>query len=541
MRTVGNAGTDCSGALCTVAANYFPPPVTAQDVPDWTSGPVPEYGGPTDDTELIAKAIGARSAASKFGNGCTLADLWNCNVEALAKAYPTVSGSMEYDASAADAALAQHLAFWTGKDCERMERLMRKSCLVRDKWDSHGSYLERTITRAVSLQKKVFSKPQLEAVLNREAPKMAEGYQFLGAPQQIEHFKGCVYVQDINRVFAPNGALLNKEQFNATYGGYLFQMDDGGSKTTRKAFEAFTESLVVRFPKVESTCFRPKIEPGAILEHEGRRLVNTYVPVPTEQTPGDVTPFLNHLNLVLPENRDRAILLAYMAACVQHIGTKFQWAPLIQGAEGNGKSLFSYCVAYAIGEKYVHMPPASEIGEKFNSWMFDKLFIGVEDIYVPDQKRELVEILKPMITGKRLPCRAMQQAQVMKDSCANFIFNSNHQDGVRKTVDDRRYCVLFTAQQSFDDIRRDGMNGGYFPRLYDWLNSGGYAAVNYYLRRYEIPDMLNPAKLCSRAPETSTTQVAIAAGLGRIEQEVLEAVEQETLGFKKRLDLIHSS
>ena len=146
--------------------------------------------------------------------------------------------------------------------------------------------------------------------------------------------------------------------------------------------------------------FRPLEKPGALIKEEGRTLINAYVPVDTPRIAGDVTPFLRHLEKLLPVQRDRDILLAYMAACIQHKGVKFQWAPLIQGVEGNGKTLFTRCVGFAIGDRYTHLPPANEIAEKFNEWLFNKIFIGVEDVYVPDHKKEIIEVLKPMITNK---------------------------------------------------------------------------------------------------------------------------------------------
>jgi hypothetical protein len=220
-----------------------------------------------------------------------------------------------------------------------------------------------------------------------------------------------------------------------------------------------------------------------------------------------------------------------MAACIQHKGVKFQWAPLIQGIEGNGKTLFTRCIAFAIGDAYTHMPRADEISEKFNEWLFNTLFIGVEDIYVPDHKREIMEVIKPMITSDRLACRAMQTAQVMKDVRCNFIFNTNPRDGLRKTMTDRRFCIFYTAQQKPGDIEKDGMHGDYFPNLYGWLKQDGYAIVADYLETFQIPRELNPADLCIRAPETSTTHEAIAASLGGIEQEILEAIDEGRPGF----------
>jgi Family of unknown function (DUF5906) len=237
------------------------------------------------------------------------------------------------------------------------------------------------------------------------------------------------------------------------------------------------------------------------------------------------------LSLVLPDATDRAIFLSYMAACVQYKGVKFQWAPLLQGVEGNGKTLFSRCVAQAVGMKYSHFPPASEISEKFNSWLADKIFIGVEDIFVPNQKQEVFEILKPMITSERMAIRKMRTDQEMRDVCSNFIFNSNHKDGIIKTRNDRRICTLFCAQQQESDLVRDGMTGEYFPNLYKWLNADGYAIVNEFLYTYPIAAEYNPAGECQKAPRTTSTDDAISSGLGIVEQEINECIALELQGF----------
>jgi len=604
--TIGSAGYDHSTHLRDVIESYFAPKSATKDQ-DWTNEPVESWTGTDDDDELIERALKTGGGGAIFGDRATFKHLWECDEDALGKAYPDTEGQRAYDGSSADAALAQHLAFWTGNNCERIQKLMEMSAMVRDKWDRED-YLIRTITRAVSLQDVVYSVQQVDDTIAQQfgavklransdpqrdyavsvraqklieclgeveliemfckvpnakfwldnkdktteelrktltpiqsaaapldddiiEPEILSGYQYLGATQQIEYFKGCVYIQEIHKVFTPNGALLKSEQFNATYGGYTFQLDDGGDKVTRKAWDAFTESQIVRYPKAEAMAFRPLQSPGALLNEDGRLLLNAYLPIETKRLEGDPAPFLLHLAKVLPNEHDRSILLAYMAACIQHKGIKFQWAPLIQGVEGNGKTLFTRCVAFAIGDKYTHLPPASEISEKFNEWLFNKLFIGIEDVYVPDHKKEIIEVLKPMITNDRLAKRAMQVAQVMGDNFANFILNSNYKDGIRKTRNDRRFAVFYCAQQVATDIVRDKMDGSYFPDLYNWLKADGYAIVANYLTNYAIPDELNPAGACHRAPETTSTDEAIFTSLGGVEQEILEAVEEGRPGF----------
>ena len=590
---------------------------TATETVEWTMEPVEGWEGITDDAQLIAKALESKSAGSAFGGRCSFRDLWERNDDKLSEAFPDNFGNRAYDESSADASLAQHLAFWTGNNCERILDLMRQSALAREKWQ-RDDYLRRTILQAVSMQSTVYamqtvdntiaeengacklrgSEAQQRFAENVRAQKLIDcggnqemidrfckvatsrfwidnkdktasdiftmltpierasdphgdvdkgveylsGYQYLDASRQEEFFKGCVYIQEAHKILTPDGDLLRSEQFNAVYGGYSFQLDDTGEKTTRKAWDAFTESQVLRYPKAHSTCFRPDLPTSALVREDKRILANTYHPIDTPRKVGDVLPFLTHLQKILPNDRDQQILLSFMAAGVQYKGVKFQWAPLLQGCEGNGKTLFTRCMAFCVGRKYVHMPPAHNLVEKYNDWLFDKLFIGIEDIYVPEHKLEIIEILKPMITGDDMAMRAMQQGQVMREVTANFMLNSNHKSAVRKTRKDRRFCVFYTAQQDPRDIERDGMGGDYFPKLYNWLkgegdysNHGlnhGYSIVNNFLTEFKIPTEFNPATFAAhRAPVTSSTEEVIRQSLGAVEQELLEAIEENRPGF----------
>lgn len=151
-------GTDAVGAMAedcpafdAVVAGYFPPRNAGGDIPD--SGPRTDWRGPADDADLIRRALRSQSAGAVFGGRASFAALWDADEAALARAYPSSTGDV-YDRSSADAALAQHLAFWTGCDGARIERLMRGSKLVRDKWDRED-YLPRTITNACGWQREV--------------------------------------------------------------------------------------------------------------------------------------------------------------------------------------------------------------------------------------------------------------------------------------------------------------------------------------------------------------------------------------------------
>lgn len=545
---IGDVRADMGVVLPWLLANYFTAAQTV-GVEEFTDKPRDDWNGPTDDDDLLRRALQSNSAASALGSKASFADLFEGNVDALRKFFPDADSATGYDASSADAALASHLAFWTGCNGERMERLMRRSALVRDKWERDDYLRKFTIPRACSVQRDVCRDKPVEpaGVAVSAAPGAIEppatvatvktGETFLHPAAQLQLFAGCVYVIEAHRVLLPNGALVKPDQFKTVFGGYCFVMDQGNEKTTRNAWEAFTESQVNVCPKADLTCFRPDLPTAAIITHDGRRYANVYAPIATKRTQGDLTPFLVHLKKLLPVERDQIILLSYMAACVQHKGIKFQWAPLLQGAEGNGKTLFSRCVAYALGERYTHWPRADQISAKFNAWLEGRLFIGVEDIYLPDDRGEVIEIIKPMITNDRQSIEAKGVDQRSAWVCCNFILNSNHKDALKKTRGDRRFAPFYTAQQddpsaSVTWIQRDGMGDAYFTALYDWLkHEDGYAIVSELLHTYPIPDEFNPATKCGRAPDTSSTEEAITASLGGVEQEIVEAVEAGTQGF----------
>lgn len=556
---VGDAITDCTAALSRIAHDLFPP-IDPGAFTGWTPGPVPEWVGPADDEELLRMALasGQRTAAAAFtaNREPVFADLWEGRADVLGVKWPHETNA--YDASHADMALANHLAYWTGKDCDRMERLMRRSGLARDKWDVHRTYLENTILRACSFVSNVLTMKGNEPALPPPpSPEVVEqaaaaggfqlrtvGREYMGSADQMGYFSGCVYVEDLNAIYSvPRQTLYKQAAFDVRYGGFQFIVDTVGKKTKDSAWEAFTKNRVFAPEIVTKLCFRPHLEPAERVVEGNYVLLNTYVPYHPLTFPGDVGPFLDFLARILPDEGDRKILLHYLASMVQNPGYKFQWWPVLQGVEGNGKTLFIRLMTYLMGERYTHLPNAQAMardGLKFNSWIEGRLFIGIEEINVSG-RRDFLEEFKPVVTNERIGQEGKGTNQVTGDNYVNGILCTNHKDGVPITTDGRRYAVFYTAQQADIDLHRDGMGGDYFPRLYQWLRGRGEwsqlganygaAVIGHYLQNFELEEALDPARGAVRAPRTSSHLEAIANSRGRAEQEVLEAIAEGRLGF----------
>lgn len=374
----------------------------------------------------------------------------------------------------------------------------------------------------------------VESVAQTEPDASAPFGPILSSWQYPEYFAGCVYVRSLDAVYTPDGFLRKKSALDTQYGGRSFVMDGEGTKLSDSAWDAFRLSHVFRPVQVEELCFRPEEPSGAVIVDEGRALLNTYVPIETRRVEGDPAPFLDLLQKLFPVDRDRAIITAYMCALVQNPGRKFQWWPVIQGGEGNGKSTLLRVLSHAVGHRYTHLvnPEAmAKTGNQFNAWIEGNLLVGLEEIYMGN-RREFLDSFKTTVTNDRMPVEGKGKDQRPGDNRCNGIMLTNHTNAIPANVDTRRYCIFITPQQTASDLERCGMGGEYFPRLYDWLRADGYAIVNNWLQTTEPAAEFNPAGLCQRAPLSSSFDVARAASLGPMEEHIQEAIDEGRPGFR---------
>jgi len=526
----GNINLDWTSALAALVPVSADPAdaVPFSDITD------PAWNGPTDDDELISILLRSKGGiAASFGDTATVADLWEGRADILGRVYPSTTGEA-WDGSSADQALMNHLAFYTGKNPQRMDRLFRRSGLMREKWDKRADYRGWTISKAVQSCRNVYARPRqltvpLAVTGQAAVAVMGDGREFVGIAELPEYFTGCVYVELDERIMIPGGRLLKKTQFDVVFGGHQFAMSFDGSKPTMSAWEAFTVNRAVRFPKVQRTCFKPMSPSGVIIGDA----VNIYHCEEIRTLEGNPAPFLDLLRRLLPNQRDRDILLSWMAALVQYQGKKFFWSPVLQGTKGNGKSTIGEVLSYAIGDRYSWTPEAESITKQFNPFLGNRIFINVEEIHM-FEKMEMLEKLKNYITGKKVEIEKKGiDAGMNRDYCANWFFCTNHKDAIIKERDDRRFSIFYTAQQSREDMERDGMlTDNYFPHLWNWLETDGFAIMRHYLLNYQIPDEFNPATTCMIAPRTSSTEEAVNASYGIAEQYIMDAIESDVPGFR---------
>lgn len=171
-----------------------------------------------DDNSLTAKACAAK------------------NGEAFRKLWAGDTSGHGGDDSVADLALCCHLAFWTGCDVARMDRLFQQSGLMRDKWDEprgERTYGESTMAKAIEGSNETFSGSRRAAGAN-SAIDTSSGAK----PTDADEIRALLGTRDRSTgrlILSPKHTLTTAEAYLAEfnqhpegrtlhrYGGALFE------------------------------------------------------------------------------------------------------------------------------------------------------------------------------------------------------------------------------------------------------------------------------------------------------------------------------
>lgn len=518
----GNPFKIADTAFSKFAEKYVPNKLN--DSEGWTEEPCEDWFGPVDN-ELLIKKLKKNAKSARLWKG----DISDYND----------------DHSSADFALCMYLAFWTGKNCQRIEELFSLSKLgERDKWLSRDDYRKETILRAcantiaVATVKKG-TLPQSKSTDVYGTTDINNNGNICTIEMQKELFKDCVYLESGCRVFDRSRyTTLDKNEFCGIYNSYMFAMDWEADKFTEDAYKAFRDNRAYKPTSVRDVRYEPSEPYGKILEglkwsgYEGIKYVNAFGMPEVFKTEGDISPFLNFMKKLIPDERDRNILYGYIAGIAQNRGKKIRWCPVLQGTQGNGKTTVMRVLEYIVGTQVGIIKIAEEMFEdKYNAWMEGKIFVGIDELKKKTAS-ENSDKLNDLVTGHTIGIRRMYSDWIHYRNFINFMICTNYKDALEINEDTRRWCVFYTAQQSKNDLLRDGMTPEFFIELNDWLDyEDGFAKIADYFYEYEYEKEFDPF-LQARAPITSSLKEASVESMPAAVKKILEAVEEGIKGFK---------
>lgn len=455
----------------------------------WTTEPVEEYHH-LNDEELIKRALRSGGAGSIFGERATFADLWNCNERVLCRAFP--HSEQPFDRSSADAALAQHLMFWTGRNCERTRELMRQSELRRDKYDRED-YLIRTIERACNLQKDVYRGP------DRRREEQIEENRVIGETFEDSIYSPTLTLEDMLRDmvfiggehavgYLPTKTLRRKaaaaDEYAASYHTYV-DPDTRAEKRT-PAFKAWLARPTRK--SVECATWAPG-KPDLCSPPEGHGLAfNTWRGLKGHNVPDDwnlrVQPWVDHVMWLSGDEGPR--FMQWLAHIVQRPAELPHTCYLhVTPTTGIGRNWVAGVLCRVLRG---YVASGVDLGKildgAFNGRLSQKLLAVVDEVREGGdlgRKHARGEKLKATITEEIRHIDPKFGVQTVEYNCCRWLMFSQHLDALPFENNDRRVVVVENP------TKRKAPE--YYARLYElWHDREFIGSVWQYLMTLGLED-----------------------------------------------------
>ena len=386
-------------------------------------------------------------------------------------------------------------------------RTLEAYTAFRNKISSLGEAQLRTDMRMMIASKvyDVFGKGagMTKAVINKSfKPTKAKSDGFFGDADAPEWAKDMVYCSGENtfeRVSTRHS--IKPDAFRITHAG---KVEVIGSELDAVTY-LMRNNLI---PTVDTKMYWPGAERIFTLENQ-LKCLNTYDKSGAEPCEGIgpdeqavIDRFMAHVALTVASEREQRIVLDFMAFVYQNPGKRVQWALLLKGIEGNGKSYF-FRVMQAILGSQASVVSTTAIDSAFTGWAEGSILACIEEIRISGvNKYAILDKMKPIISNDTIPVVHKNKNEKHIPNFTSYMMMTNHADAIPVGDNDRRYCVIFTRQTRKEDLFAElgGKEGAlaYFGELFGDLERRPDVFARFFTD-YEISDDFSPT---GRAPET---------------------------------------
>lgn len=286
-----------------------------------------------------------------------------------------------------------------------------------------------------------------------------------------------------------------------------------------------------KIPLVVDQMFWPGA--GVTFNYEGKQMLNSYhcsgvEPCGAIDADGQrvIDMFMDHLRFTLSDEREQRILLDWMAYVIQNPGKRVNWALLLQGAQGVGKSYFGNVMQMILGELVRNLEPTA-ISGRFTGWAHGALVVVVEEIRISGANRyETLDRMKPFITNKTVQIEEKGRDHRTVPNFTSYFMLTNHKDAIPLADGDRRYCVLFSRVQSeeqlFDELGGKVEAQNHFKKLFSETERRSDAMARFFLD-YQISEEFSAE---GRAPDTNAKQAMIDVNVSPARMLLESAIDE---------------
>lgn len=263
------------------------------------------------------------------------------------------------------------------------------------------------------------------------------------------------------------------------------------AKTSELLFSCYTG-------RVPNLAYDPS-KTGRVISNNGQTSINLYTPPSIKPQAGDVSPFLEFMEYLVPDAKDRHEVLRWCATLIGRPEVRMLYALLmISETQGVGKSTLSERVlAPLVGHQNVSFPSAATIADSpYNEWLAEKRLVVIGEIYEGHSWKTANKI-KPYITDRHLDVDIKYERAYKIDNWAHFVAASNSYGALKIEQSDRRWLIPRVTESKWPEKK--------FNAFIGWLDSGGLSIIMHWAK-HEWSDYVRNGE---DAPMTTSKQEMI--------------------------------
>ena len=372
--------------------------------------------------------------------------------------------------------------------------------------------------------------PVSKSIVNSRAPAFCSGWVWLNDRDCFYdvHSKEEMSRQSFDANFTRELEMGDSEEMDAHRGASIYALNNAYIECFSRAVYMPHLSLYFKIDGLDCVnSFSVNSIPEAVdeIDEAGREAVAAVV---------------MHLKNICGKRESEArVLMDFIAYCTQHMGKKINFAPLIQGFEGDGKSIIGDIITCCIGGRNVKPLSPKTLQGSFTGWAEGHCVVVLEELRIVGHNRfDVLDVIKPMITNKTIDIRRMRRDNYTIVNVTNYIAFTNYRDALPLNDHDRRWFVIFSPYNDRADMEKDpdiGNFNNYFSVLTEAVSNHGGAIRRFFLDYQISPDF----KPWGHAPTTAEKLSMIEGEKGDQLGDLIRFINYGGVGFSN--DIISSS
>jgi hypothetical protein len=294
--------------------------------------------------------------------------------------------------------------------------------------------------------------------------------------------------------------IVTPQGFNAINDRHSMSKKDVLDGKTSPTANASVQALnVYKVPAVHGRMYAPGRD--AVFSYNDTLYANTYPenhvpPKPKAIRPVDkvnIKRIRQHLEHLIENPEERQMFLDWVSYVVQNPGKRVNYAILLQGVQGDGKSFFAFLMSAVMGAPNVRMGNAHILEGSFTGWAEGQCVMALEEVrLIGHNRHDILNRVKPFITNPIIEIHPKGRNPYNVENTTNYLLFTNYRDALPLSKNERRYLVLFSRWQSADDLRKfKDANPDYYFELYNALTDSA-PAIRQWLLQLDQRNDFNP-------------------------------------------------